>query len=158
MQNKIDATLSAASVTKILQFIDQIEAEMPFLVDLSNDEIASLNKMGDKGQSFVQDAMTLAEQDDSFLPRSFEVTAMRRDVDLTRALPPITARISRLKELLVDTEILVGSDAFSAALEVYQSAQRNGKGAGLKDSVSSLSKRFTRKSKKKTPDEEPPKT
>lgn len=156
MQNKIDAVLSAASATKILQLIDQIEAEMPFLVDLSSAEIASLNKMGDKGQSFVQDAMTLAEQDDSFLPRSFEVAAMRRDVDLTRALPPITARVSRLKELLVDTEILVGSDAFSAALEVYQSAQRNGKGAGLKDSVSNLSKRFSRKSKKKTP-EVPPK-
>jgi hypothetical protein len=157
MQNKIDAVLSAASVTKILQLIDQIEAEMPFLVDLSAAEIASLNKMGDKGQSFVQDAITLAEQDNSFLPRSFEVAAMRRDVDLSRALPPITAKVSRLKELLEDTEILVGSDAFAAALEVYRSAQTNGKGAGLKDSIGNLSKRFTRKSKKKTT-EEPPKS
>jgi hypothetical protein len=157
MQNKIDATLKATSAAKILQLFDEIEAEIPFLVDLSAAEIASLNKMGDRGQSFVQDAMTLAEQDDSFLPRSFEVAAMRRDVDLTRALPPIAARASRLKELLDDTMILVGSDAFAAALEVYQSAQRNGKGAGLKDSVSSLSKRFSRKSKKKTPEEEPPK-
>jgi hypothetical protein len=156
MQNKIDAVLSAASVSKILQLIDQIEAEMPFLVDLSNDEIASLNKMGDKGQSFVQDAMTLAEQDDSFLPRSFEVTAMRRDVDLIQSLPPIAGRVSRLKELLDDTLLLAGSDAFAAALDVYASAQRHGKGAGLKDSLSNLSKRFNRKSKKKTP-EEPPK-
>jgi hypothetical protein len=157
MQNKIDAVLSSASATKILQLIDQIEAEMPFLVDLSNDEIASLSKLGN-GQSFVQDAITLAEQDDSFLPRSFEVAAMRRDVDLTRSLPPIAARISRLKEMLDDTQILVGSDAFAAALDVYQAAQRHGKGAGLKDSLSSLSNRFARKSKKKTPDEEPPKS
>jgi hypothetical protein len=155
MQNKIDAVLSAASVSKILQLIDQIEAEMPFLVDLSNDEIASLSKLGN-GQSFVQDAITLAEQDDSFLPRSFEVTAMRRDVDLIQSLPPIAGRVSRLKELLDDTLLLAGSDAFAAALDVYASAQRHGKGAGLKDSLSNLSKRFNRKSKKKTP-EEPPK-
>jgi hypothetical protein len=157
MQNKIDATLSVASVTKILQHLRDIEAELPFLVDLSNDEIASLSKIG-SGQSFVQDAITLAEQDDSFLPRSFDVASMRKDVDLLQALPPIIASVSRLKELLGDTLMLVGSDAFAAALDVYQSAQRHGKGAGLKDSLSSLSNRFARKSKKKTPDEEPPKS
>ncbi len=153
MQNRIDASLSTEDKNKILQFIQDIQAKLPFLVDLSAAEIASLSKMGDRGQSFVQDAITLAEQDDSFLPRSFDVAAMRKDVDLLQALPPIMTAVSRLKELLDDTYILAGSDAFAAALDVYGAAQKHGNGAALSESLNNLGKRFARKSKPKTPAE-----
>ena len=162
MQNRIDAALSAADKTEILRLIQQIIAKMPFLVDLSPDEIASLNKMGERGQPFVRDAITLAEQDDSFLPRSFDVAAMRKDVDLLEMLPPIIAAIAQLKELLSDTYLLAGSDAFAAALEVYAAAQRNGTGEALSESLHNMGRRFDRKPKpsKETPAEpqEPPET
>jgi len=118
--------------------------------------------MGDRGQPFVQDAITLAEQDDSFLPRSFDVAAMRKDVDLLNMLPPIITAISQLKELLNDAYILAGSDAFAAALDVYSSAQRNGKGEALSESLRNLGRRFDRKPKsseeKPAEPEEPPET
>jgi hypothetical protein len=162
MQNRIDAVLSTADKTEILQLIQDIKAKMPFLVDLSAAEIASLSKMGDRGQPFVRDAVTLAEQDDTFLPRSFDVAAMRKDVDLLEMLPPIIAAISQLKELLSDTYILAGSDAFTAALDVYGSAQRNGKGEALSESLHNLGRRFDRKPRpsKETPaePEQPPET
>jgi hypothetical protein len=153
MQNRIDATLSPEDKDKILQFIRDIEAKLPFLVDLSAAEIASLSKMGDRGQSFVYDAITQAEQDDSYLPRSFDVAAMRRDIDLTENLPPIIAAIASLKERLDDTLILAGSDAYAAALDIYDSAQRHGKGAALSESLRNMSKRFARKKKPKTPED-----
>jgi hypothetical protein len=162
MQNRIDAVLSAADQNQILKLIQDIKAKMPFLVDLSAAEIASLSKMGDRGQPFVQDAIMLAERDDSFLPRSFDVPTMRRDVDLLEMLPPIIDAVANLKELLDDTLILAGSDAFAAALEVYNAAQRNGKGEALSESLSNLGKRFARKPKppKDNPDEpeKPPET
>lgn len=157
MQNRIDATLSPEDKDKILQFIRDIEAKLPFLVDLSAAEIASLSKMGDRGQSFVYDAITQAEQDDSFLPRSFDVAAMRRDIDLIERLPPIIAALASLKERLDDTYILAGSDAYAGALVIYDSAQKHGKGAALSESLNNMSKRFSRKKKPKTP-EEPPKS
>jgi hypothetical protein len=102
--------------TRILELIQEIRNLLPFLVDLSADEIASLSKMGERGRPFVQEALTLAEQDDSFLPRSFDVNKMRKDVDLIESLPPIITAVSKLKELLDDTYILAGSNAFLAAL------------------------------------------
>jgi len=162
MQNRIDAAVSTADKTEILQLIQDIKAKMPFLVDLSAAEIASLNKMGDRGQPFVRDAITVAEQDDSFLPRSFDVAAMRKDVDLLEMLPPIIAAISQLRELLNDTYLLAGSDAFAAALEVYAAAQRNGTGEALSESLRNMGRRFDRKPKasKETPAKpaEPPET
>lgn len=141
--------------TRILELIQEIRNLLPFLVDLSADEIASLSKMGERGRPFVQEALTLAEQDDSFLPRSFDVNKMRKDVDLIESLPPIITAVSKLKELLDDTYILAGSNAFLAALEVYKSAQNHGKGSALNESLSNLGKRFNRKTKAK--EEEPPK-
>ena len=155
MQNRIDAVLKAADKDLILQLVQDIRDKMPFLIDLSVAEIAALSKMGDRGKPFVQDALTLAEQDDSFLPRSFDVAAMRRDVDLLEMLPSIITSVSRLKELLDDTYILAGSDAFTAALTVYGSAQKNGKGSALNQSLTNLGKRFARKGKAKTPAETP---
>lgn len=155
MQNRIDAALSAADKDHILQLIQDIKAKMPFLVDLSPDEIGSLSKMGDRGLPFVRDAITAAEHDDNFLPRSFDVAAMRRDVDLLETLPPIIAAIAQLKELLNDTYLIAGSDAFAAALEVYAAARRNGTGEALSESLRNMGRRFERKNKTKPPDEVP---
>jgi hypothetical protein len=113
--------------------------------------------MGDKSRAFVTQALTVAEQDDSFLPRSFDSAEMRKDVELTEALLPIWTAISSLKELVDDTYTLAGSEAYVSALIVYQAAKANGKGSALDATLDALGQRFARKSKGKTPDT-PPKT
>src|SRR4051812_39327210 len=111
MENRIDAVLSDADKTEILNHIKQIRAKLPFLVDLSPEERQALPKMGNKRRSFVMDALTLAEQDDSFLPRSFDVAEMRKDVELTESLAPIVVAMMQLAELIDDTYTLTGSEA-----------------------------------------------
>lgn len=106
--------------------------------------------MGDKSRAFVGQALAVAEQDDSFLPRSFDAAEMRQDVELIEALAPIMTAVTQLNELLGDTFALAGSDAYSAALLVYGAAKRNGKGAALDTLADSLGQRFARKSKDKT--------
>ncbi|MGC2236109.1 MAG: hypothetical protein WA584_08100 [Pyrinomonadaceae bacterium] len=157
MENRIDAVLSDADKTDILNHIKQIKEKLPFLIDLSPEERQALPKMGNKRRSFVADALSLAEQDDSFLPRSFDVAEMRKDVEITESLAPIVVAMTQLAELLDDTYTLAGSEAYSGGLIVYQSATRNGKGAALDRLADTLGKSFARKSKGKTgepPDEE----
>jgi hypothetical protein len=120
--------LPTADRDEVLTLIQNIQAKLPFLLDLSAEEIKALPKMGDKSRAFVAQALALAEQDDSFLPRSFEVANFRKDVDLTEALLPILTAMSKLRELLEDTYILAGSEAYVAALVVYQAAKTHGKG------------------------------
>ncbi len=155
MQNRIDATLSAANKDKVLQHIQEIKSTLNFLIDLSADELKSLPRMGDKSRAFVTQALTIAEQDDSFLPRSFDVAEMRKDVELADALLPILTAFSSLTELLSDTYTLAGSEAYVSALIVYQAAKANGKGSALDATLDALGQRFARKSKGKTPDTPP---
>lgn len=155
MDNRIEATLTAANRDAVLDLIAQIRQLLPFLVDLTPEERQSLPKMGDKSRAFVQDALKLAEQDDSYLPRSFNVAEMRKDVDLTDALFPVMVALAQLSEFVADTYTLVGSESYTAGLVVYQSAKRNRKGSALDGSLDALGQRFARKTKETPPEEEP---
>lgn len=159
MQNRIDAELSTVNRDKILDFINQIRILLPFLIDLSTEDRQSLPKMGDKSRTFVSGALQLAAQDDSYLPRSFDVAEMRQDVELAEGLLPISVALKQLSEFVDDTYIQVGSEAYTAALVVYDSAKRNGRGAALDGLLDTLGQRFARKSKDEpdeTPSDEPP--
>lgn len=151
MEDRIDATLSDADRDNVLRQIQDIRARLPFLIDLTAEDRRSLPKMGDKSRAFVTQALVLAEQNDDFLPRSFDVAEMRRDVDLIDQMLPIVTALSQLNELVDDTFTLVGSDAYSAALVVYNSAKRNGQGEALDSLVDTLGARFARKAKEKPP-------
>lgn len=151
MQNRIEATISVTDRDKILNFISQIRDLVPFLIDLTSEERQALPKMGDKSRAFVSQALQLATQDESYLPRSFDVAEMRRDVELAESLYPIMVALKQLSEFVDDTYVQVGSEAYTAGLVVYQSAKRNGQGAALDGLLDALGQRFARKSKEKPP-------
>src|SRR5438067_10443793 len=80
------------------------------------------------------------------LPRSFDVEEMRKDVELLNALSPIMLALAQLNELVDDTFMEVGSEAYTAALAVYQYTRAAGKGAALDNALDALGQRFARKS------------
>lgn len=59
---------------------------------------------------------------------------------------PITVALTQLSELLDDTSLAVGSEAYAAALQVYSYAKASGQGAGLDVVVGEMGQRFARKS------------
>src|SRR5687768_6729376 len=108
MENRIDAAISAADRDTILDSIAQIRTLLPSLIDLSPEDRQALPKMGDKSRAFVRQALELAEHDDSYLPRSFDVAEMKRDIALAEALYPIMVALKQLSEFVDDTYIQVG--------------------------------------------------
>jgi hypothetical protein len=156
--NRIDTTLSQADQQAVLDAINTIRTKLPFLIDLTIEERRFLPKMGDKSQAFVTQALTVAEQNPDILPRSFDVAGMRRDVELAEALRPIMTALTQLQELVEDTYLEIGSEAYTAGLMIYSYMQASGKGAALDESASQLGQRFARKTKKaapKSPDVKP---
>ena len=145
--NRISAGLPPADQGAIIVALNTIREKLPFLIDLTPEERHALPKMGDKSRGFVTQALTVAEQNEAILPRSFDVTEMRRDVDLLPALEPIMAALSQLKEMVEDNYMAVGSEAYAAALLVYQYARSAGKGAALDTALEGLGQRFARKSR-----------
>jgi hypothetical protein len=70
-------------------------------------------------------------------------------VQLFEAMYPIVMALTQLQELLDDTYTAVGSEAYSAALQVYNYAKVSGQGAGLESVVDELGQRFARRAKRK---------
>lgn len=145
--NRISASISTEQVATLQSKISEVKDALPFLIDLSPEERHALPKMGDKSRAFVSRCVQIAQQDDSFLPKKFIVAEFAEDYALSEALEPIRQELAKLLELVEDTQLLAGSEAYLAALEVYHSAQRTGQGSGLDDIIDQVSQRFTRRRK-----------
>jgi hypothetical protein len=149
--NKVTTKLSAADREAVMEAISTIRQKLPFLIDLSTEERKALPKLGDKSRAFVSKALEIAAQNPDFLPRSFDLDEMRRDMELFEALYPILLSLTQLQELVDDTSVAVNSEAYAAGLLVYNYAKASGKGAGLDSMVDDLGRRFARKAKKLQP-------
>ena len=144
MQNKMDAVLSDEDRDRALNHLRQARDLLPFLIDMTPDERQTTFKMGEKGRPFVEGSLAIVEQDDSFMPRSFDRVEMRQDNELYENLLPIYMFLVPFFEAVNDTMMLVGSDLIMAGLDVYRNAKDNGKGENLDDLVPLLGRRFKR--------------
>lgn len=147
MENRISATLTTEDLNAILAAIQTIKEKMPFLRAVASDELKYLPKMGDQSRTFVAKALEVATHNQDFLPRSFDVEEMKKDVELYEALRPVRLALGQLVETLDGTSALAGSEAYAAALSVYQYAKTSGKDLGLEAALDDLGKRFSRKAK-----------
>ncbi|MEH2268292.1 MAG: hypothetical protein V7K68_07645 [Nostoc sp.] len=148
---KVSAKLSSADREAVMQAITTIREKLPFLIDLTTEERKALPKLGDKSRAFVSKALEIGTQNPDFLPRSFDLNEMRQDIELFEALYPILLSLTQLQELVDDTSVAVGSEAYAAGLMVYNYAKVSGKGAGLESMIDDLGRRFARKAKKVQP-------
>jgi hypothetical protein len=146
--NFISGALDPKSREKIMADLADIRANLPFMIEMSSKAKQTIPKMGDKTQVFVKKALKIATEHEDYLPRSFSIEEMQRDVDLFDALYPIAMELNQLQAELDDTLAAVGSDAYTAALQVYRHAKAHGEGSGLDSFIEDMGKRFTRKSRK----------
>lgn len=148
--NLVSATLTPEDQQAVLNAIAVIKSKLPFLLSTTAEERKMLTKMGDKSQAFVSMALDLARQSQDYLPRSFEVEEMRKDVELYQQLRPILLALTQLQELVDNTSMVVGSEAMVAALTVYNSAKEHGQEAGIDAILEEMGQRFSRMRKAKT--------
>ncbi|PSB14094.1 hypothetical protein C7B76_17440 [filamentous cyanobacterium CCP2] len=146
--NQISATLTQTDRDAVMDAVAMIKAKLPFLVDLKAEERKALPKMGDKSRAFVSKALEVATQNPDFLPRSFDLEELRKDVQLFEALYPLLLSMTQLQELLDDTCLAVGSEAYAAALQVYTYAKASGNVGGMDAVVGEMGQRFARKPRK----------
>ncbi|MBD1916107.1 MULTISPECIES: hypothetical protein [Cyanophyceae] len=140
--NRISSNLSVTDQHEVMDLIAQINQKLSFLIDVGPQERRSMTKLGDRNRAFTRKALEIATQTPDFLPRSFDITEMRRDLELFEALQPMLLALTRLRELVDDTAVAAGDEAYRAALEVYRYAKANGSVAGLDDLIDEMGRRF----------------
>lgn len=152
--NQFSTTLTPADRDAVMAAIATIKEKLPFLIDLTAEQRKSLPKMGDKSRAFVSKALEVATQNPDFLPRNFDLDEMRKDVQLFEQLYPLVLSLAQLQELVDDTCMAVGSEAYAAALLVYNYAKASGEGSGLDTLLEDMGQRFARKPRKLKPQAE----
>ena len=138
----INYHLSAQNIEAINEAILTLRAELPFLVGLTPAQRQQIPKVGRKSQAFVDQALDIAATHGDCMPRNLDIDAARRDMELLRDLHPVLRNLSQICRLIEDTQMLAGSEAYSAALTVYRSLKHNGRGQGLDDAIEALALRF----------------
>lgn len=147
--NRIDAAFTAEQRQKAKAALAMLAETLPFLIDLTAEDRASLPKFGEKNRSFVVKALAIADGHPEILPASFSLEEFRTDVELVESLYPLRNAVEDLFGKIDDTYFAAGSEAYAAALLVYQYAKLHNLASGaLEDSLDDLGRRFARKSKK----------
>lgn len=154
----ISASVSAPDLTAIKASVAEIRAKLPFLVGLTADERRSLFKAGDKRLSFVQDALTAAQNNPSILPATFETAEFEKDVHLAATLSEILLLLQQITSEVDDTLLAASAEAMASATNVYDYVKTAAKSEpGLKPVADSLAAQFKRASSRTTPQASPPK-
>lgn len=143
-QNLISLNLTDADFAEIDAALSKIEEKFVGLIDLAIEERRSLTKMGDKSEAFCRQTVMVLEQNPQFVPPSLDLVEAQRDLDHLDALRTRTARLRRLLGRADDSEMALGSDVMSVALEGYAVLKVMGKGSGLSHLRQGISARFSR--------------
>lgn len=148
-QNVVSLALSAEQVEAVNKALDVLEKNLEGLISLSVEERSELRKMGPKSEMFARKAYDVLAQSPEILPGTFELADFTVDLEALDQLRPVFARIAALAGRADDTEMALGSDIYSAALEGYRFAKLAGKGAALDELKAQASVRFAGQRRRK---------
>jgi len=151
-QNLLSLELSAEDLTAINGALTDIESRLAGrLVALDNDARRQITKMGNKSEAFVRQTLMVLEQNPDIVPAALHLEEAQADLRAVDALRPVHARLQRLAERVSDSEMALGSDAMSTALEGYALLKVTGRNKGLEALSAALSQRFARSSPAREP-------
>lgn len=141
-----------AEATEKLQEVRSLLA--PYLQGLTADQKETIFKMGDKTVATVQKVEDYTETNPEFAPSYMDQPEFVKDVSLVTDLSPLRNLSTQLASDLADTIMLAGNEALLAAL-LYYGAVKEAANKGVataKPIYEDLSKRFTRKGNRPTPE------
>lgn len=121
--NLISTSISQEQINEILAAIDRINAKLPTLVTLSNEELSSLPKVSYKNIDFIHEVLDFADTYPELVPPDIDVQEIRKDVKLIESLTKILIPIKKLVKKLEDSAILAGSEAYIPSLAIYNSVK-----------------------------------
>lgn len=148
MQNVFDKAIPEADLKKALDHFQQGAAILrPYLQALTPDERKAMLKMADKTVAFVQKARDYAANNPGFVPAFVDMQEFAADAAALTGLAPLEQLLTALALDLDSTLMLAGSDAYAAALIIYNNIKFLAKNnqPGAQAAYDDLSQRFPSK-------------
>lgn len=152
-ENVLSIQIPESDVRQVTEYLNKIQEILkPYLIALSPDERRQLLKMGDKTVPFVDKTLDYVKSNPEFVPIYMDVKEFEKDAVTVKNLITMLNPTIQIEQGLKDTEMLAGSEAYTAALIYYNSVKQAAKNnvpnaAAIYDD---LSQRFDGQGKKKT--------
>ncbi len=143
--DRIDIAPSADAFAAIDQALDTIEANADFLHSLTSERRMVLRGLSHCNESFANEALEIGMQNEELMPRGLDLAQIERDKIAREQLKERLQRLRRITGKFDDTVLLLGSDFYNGALAIYAALKRFGQGAGLREALQALGKKFRRK-------------
>ncbi|WP_210517172.1 hypothetical protein [Hymenobacter terricola] len=145
MQNLFSTAIPDATLKKALGYFQQGAAELrPYLLALTPEERSAMLKMGAKTVDFVQKAFGYASNNPSFVPAFLDLEEFASDSAALAGLSPVQKLLDGLALDAESTMMLAGSDAYAAALILYNNIKflAKNKQPGAQAAYDDLSQQF----------------
>jgi hypothetical protein len=142
-RNLVSISFSPERLTSLHNALAMVEAECVDLISLPRDQRRGA-AMGEKSEMFCRETLGVLEANPKLVSEGLGLTEAKADLAALDALRPILRRLQQLVERAESTEIALGIDIFSAALEGYGVLKISGKHHGLEGKRRELSGRFVR--------------
>jgi hypothetical protein len=100
-----------------------LEKLTPLMVDLDAEERRALSKMGTKTVEFVTKAYKYAVEHPEFTPGFIDLDEFATDLAAVEALGELGRPLSQIADMVSDSLLLSGNEAYGAALAYYQATK-----------------------------------
>jgi hypothetical protein len=121
--NLISTSISKEQINEIIAAIDRINAQLPTLVSLSEEELSSLPKVSYQIIDFIHEVLDFADTYPDLVPPNIEVQEIRKDLRLIESLSKILKPMKQLVKKLEDSTLLAGGEAYIPSLAIYNSVK-----------------------------------
>ncbi len=118
----ISAEITQAQYDAMVVKLNELKALLTFLVNLTPEERQALPKMGESKQPFVTKALQYAQSFPQIAPPFINLAELTKDRGLALTLIQFIQLVKPWLQAIEDTEMAVGSEAYVAALAIYNSA------------------------------------
>lgn len=146
-KDQISVEIPQEIITQINTKFQEIKDLLtPYMGVMTVKERKSLPKMSDKSVAFVNKVVEYTVANPKFIPSMMDAEECKKDYTANQTLLPLHALSQQIGEMMKDTIMLTGHEAYVQALYYYGSiklAARSGD-AEAKTIAENLSKRFPR--------------
>jgi hypothetical protein len=124
MNDRHVTAIPAEVLIEVQGHIDSAKrALQPYALALTPDERRQLPKMGDRTLSFVEKAFDFAKVNPALIPPYVDMNAFAIDKSDATGLRALLNSAQQLEEYISDTEMVAGSEAYQAALSIYNTVK-----------------------------------
>jgi len=105
----------------------QLKAKFPFGIKLTDDQKKRLPKLDDARIPFADKGLFYGEQQPLIVPPYTDLGEYKVDLNFVKATRRVGSELASIAEMVSDTRMAAGADAYQAALSIYSSAKNAAK-------------------------------